>query len=153
LWAEQCARNPKDNPNMIIEEKVFELPSEDQHKLQIVEIGELRTFETAYGEKEKFAIKILVLDQKSEKDGSPLHVFLNVSPSIGHKATLCKFCRRLKLNLDKQFDTEDLIGINFVASIAHNEGTGNNAGKTFANLVIDTVRPLTVGLGKAVETV
>jgi hypothetical protein len=138
---------------MIIEEKVYELPSEDQHKLQVVEIGELRTFETAYGEKEKFAIKILVLDQKSEKDGSPLHVFLNVSPSIGQKATLGKFCRRLKLNLDKQFDTEDLIGINFVASIAHNEGTGNNAGKTFANLVIDTVRPLTAGLGKAVETV
>ena len=127
---------------MIIEEKVFELPSEDQHKLEIVEIGEMKKFETAYGEKEKFAIKILVLDQKAEKDGSDLNVFLNVSPSIGQKATLGKFCRRLKLNLDKQFDTEELIGIKFLASIAHNEGTGNSAGKTFANLVIDTVRPL-----------
>ncbi len=127
---------------MIIEEKVFELPSEDQHKLEIVEIGEMKKFETAYGEKEKFAIKIKVLDQKAEKDGSDLNVFLNVSPSIGQKATLGKFCRRLKLNLDKQFDTEELIGIKFLASIAHNEGTGNSAGKTFANLVIDTVRPL-----------
>ena len=136
---------------MIIEEKVFELPSEDQHKLEIVEIGEMKKFETAYGEKEKFAIKILVLDQKAEKDGSNLYVSLNVSPSIGQKATLGKFCRRLKLNLDKQFDTEELIGIKFLASIAHNEGTGNSAGKTFANLVIDTVRPLSAKA--TVETV
>jgi hypothetical protein len=127
---------------MLIEEKIYELPSEDQHKLEIVEIGELKKFETAYGEKEKFAIKIRVLDQKAEKDGGELYLYLNVSPSIGVKATLGKFCRRLKLNLDKQFDTEELIGIKFLASIAHNEGTGNNAGKTFANLVIDTVRPL-----------
>jgi hypothetical protein len=136
---------------MIIEEKVFELPSEDQHKLEIVEIGEMKKFETAYGEKEKFAIKIKVLDQKAEKDGSDLNVFMNVSPSIGQKATLGKFCRRLKLNLDKQFDTEELIGIKFLASIAHNEGTGNSAGKTFANLVIDTVRPLSAKA--TVETV
>jgi hypothetical protein len=136
---------------MIIEEKVFELPSEDQHKLEIVEIGEMKKFETAYGEKEKFAIKIRVLDQKAEKDGSDLNVFLNVSPSIGQKATLGKFCRRLKLNLDKQFDTEELIGIKLLASIAHNEGTGNSAGKTFANLVIDTVRPLSAKA--TVETV
>lgn len=136
---------------MLIEEKIYELPSEDQHKLEIVEIGELKKFETAYGEKEKFAIKIRVLDQKAEKDGSDLNVFLNVSPSIGQKATLGKFCRRLKLNLDKQFDTEELIGIKFLASIAHNEGTGNSAGKTFANLVIDTVRPLSAKA--TVETV
>ena len=136
---------------MLIEEKIYELPSEDQHKLEIVEIGELKKFETAYGEKEKFAIKIRVLDQKAEKDGSDLTVFLNVSPSIGQKATLGKFCRRLKLNLDKQFDTEELIGIKFLASIAHNEGTGNSAGKTFANLVIDTVRPLSAKA--TVETV
>jgi len=137
---------------MIIEEKVYELPSEDQHKLQIVEIGEMKKFETAYGEKEKFAIKVKVLDQKAEKDGSDLNVFLSVSPSIGVKSTLGKFCRRLKLNLDKQFDTEELVGLGFIASIAHNEGTGNNAGKTFANIVIDTVRPLS-NAKATVETV
>jgi hypothetical protein len=58
----------------------------------------------------------------------------------------------LKLNLDKQFDTEELVGLGFVASIAHNEGTGNNAGKTFANIVIDTVRPLSTAKA-TVETV
>jgi hypothetical protein len=137
---------------MIIEEKVYELPSEDQHKLQIVEIGEMKKFETAYGEKEKFSIKVKVLDQKAEKDGNDLYVYLSVSPSIGPKSTLGKFCRRLKINLDKKFDTEDLINFGFIASIAHNEGTGNNAGKTFANIVIDTVRPLSTAKA-TIETV
>ena len=137
---------------MIIEEKIYELPSEDQHKLQIVEIGEMKKFETAYGEKEKFAIKVKVLDQKAEKDGNDLYVYLNVSPSIGVKATLGKFCRRLKLNLDKKFETDELVGLGFIANIAHNEGTGNNAGKTFANIVIDTVRPLSAAKA-TVETV
>ena len=128
---------------MIIEQKVYELPSEDQHKLEIVEIGELKTFETQYGEKQKFAIKILVSDQKAEKDGSNLYVSLNVSPDItATKATLLRFLKRLKINVGKSFDPEELIGVKFRAAIAHNEGTGNNVGKTFANLVIDTVAPL-----------
>jgi len=129
---------------MIIEQKVYELPSEDQHKLQIVEIGELKKFETQFGTKEKFAIKILVTDQKAEKDGGDMHVFLSVTPDItATKATLVRFLKRLKVNVGKSFDPEELVGLNFRASIAHNEGTGNNAGKTFANLVIDTVAPLT----------
>ena len=66
---------------MIIEEKTYELPSEDQHKLQIVEIGEMKKFETAYGEKEKFAIKVKVLDQKAEKDGNDLYVYLTSAPA------------------------------------------------------------------------
>jgi len=136
---------------MIIEEKVYELPSEDQHKLQIVEIGEMKIFKTTYGEKEKFSIKVKVLDQKAE-EGNDLYVYLSVSPSIGVKSTLGKFCRRLKINLDKKFDTEDLISFGFIANIAHNEGTGNNAGKTFANIVIDTVRPLSTAKA-TVETV
>lgn len=135
---------------MIIEEKVYELPSEDSHRLEVVEIGELKKYETQYGTKEKFTIKIKVLDQKSTT-GEDLHVFLTVSPSIGAKATLGKFLRRLKLNVTGKFDVDELVGFKFKAAIAHNAGEGNNAGKTFANLVIETVAPLTAGKPQPVE--
>src|SRR5258708_4219402 len=135
---------------MIIEEKVYELPSEDQHRLEVVEIGEMKKIETSYGVKDKFAIKIKVLDEKSSK-GEDLYTYLNVSPSIGAKATLGKFARRLKLNVQGKFDVDELIGLKFRASIAHNEGTGQSAGKIFANLVIDTVALLTAPKPQPVE--
>ena len=135
---------------MIIAEKVYELPSEDQHKLEVVEIGEMKQIETSYGVKDKFGIKIKVLDEKDSK-GQDLYTYLNVSPSTGVKATLGKFLRRLKLNVQGQVDTDELVGLKFRASIAHNPGTGNNAGKTFANIVIDTVAPLTAPKPQATE--
>ncbi len=135
---------------MIIEEKIYELPSEDQHRLEVVEIGEMKKIETSYGVKDKFAIKIKVLDEKSS-EGEDLYTYLNVSPSIGVKATLGKFARRLKLNVQGKFDVDELVGIKFRASIAHNEGTGNSAGKIFANIVIDTVAPLTASKPQPVE--
>lgn len=135
---------------MIIQEKIYELPSEDQHRLEIVEIGEIKQIETSYGVKDKFAIKIKVLDEKSSK-GEDLHTYLNVSPSIGIKSTLGKFMRRLKLNVQGKVDVDELVGLKFRASIAHNPGTGNSAGKTFANIVIDTVLPLTAAKPQPVE--
>jgi hypothetical protein len=135
---------------MIIEERIYELPSEDQHRLEVVEIGEVKKYETAFGTKDKFTIKIKVLDEKSST-GDDLHVFLTVSPSIGMKATLGKFMRRLKLNVQGKVDVDELIGLKFRASIAHNEGTGASAGKTFANLVIDTVAPLNAPKPQPVE--
>ena len=126
---------------MIIEKKVYELASEGSHKLEIVEIGELKTYETVHGKLTKFTIKVKVLDQKATKDGSDLYVFLTVSPSIGVKATLGKFLRRLKFNVTDKFDVDDLIEVQFRSHIAYNEGTGNNVGTTFANIVIDTVTP------------
>ena len=131
-----------DKTKMIIEEKVYELPTEDSHRLEVVEIGEIKKYETSYGVKDKFTIKIKVLDEKSSV-GEDLHVFLTVSPSIGVKATLGKFLRRLKLDVTGKVDMDELVGFKFKASIAHNEGTGQSAGKTFANLVIDTVAPMT----------
>ncbi len=139
-----------DQTKMIIAEKVYELPSEDQHKLEVVEIGEMKQIETSYGVKDKFGIKIKVLDEKDSK-GQDLYTYLNVSPSTGVKATLGKFLRRLKLNVQGQVDTDELVGLKFRASIAHNPGTGNNAGKTFANIVIDTVAPLTAPKPQATE--
>ncbi len=139
-----------DQTKMIIAEKIYELPSEDQHKLEVVEIGEMKQIETSYGVKDKFGIKIKVLDEKDSK-GQDLYTYLNVSPSTGVKATLGKFLRRLKLNVQGQVDTDELVGLKFRASIAHNPGTGNNAGKTFANIVIDTVAPLTAPKPQATE--
>jgi hypothetical protein len=135
---------------VIIEEKVYELPSEDQHRLEVVEIGEMKQIETSYGVKDKFAIKVLVLDEKDSK-GEALYTYINVSPSIGVKSTLGKFARRLKLNVQGKFDSDELVGIKFRASIVHNEGTGNSAGKTFANIVIDTVTPATAPKPQPVE--
>jgi hypothetical protein len=135
---------------MIIEERIYELPSEDQHRLEVVEIGEVKKYETAFGTKDKFTIKIKVLDEKSST-GDDLHVFLTVSPSIGIKSTLGKFMRRLKLNVQGKVDVDELVGLKFRASIAHNPGTGNSAGKTFANIVIDTVLPLTAAKPQPVE--
>ena len=99
-----------------------------------------------------FTIKVKVLDEKSS-EGEDLHVFLTVSPSIGVKATLGKFLRRLKLNVEGKVDMDELIGVKFKAAVAHNEGTGASAGKTFANLVIDTVAPLTATKPAPVEQV
>jgi hypothetical protein len=149
---EQCVSLPiqRTIPNMIIQEKIYELPSEDQHRLEIVEIGEIKQIETSYGVKDKFAIKIKVLDEKSSK-GEDLHTYLNVSPSIGIKSTLGKFMRRLKLNVQGKVDVDELVGLKFRASIAHNPGTGNSVGKTFANIVIDTVLPLTTAKPQPVE--
>jgi hypothetical protein len=136
---------------MIIEQKVYELPSEDTHRLEVVEIGEMKKIETSYGTKDKFGIKIKVLDEK-DSEGNDLYTYLNVSPSIGVKATLGKFLRRLKLNVEGKVDMDELVGFKFKAAIAHNEGTGASAGKTFANIVIDTVAPLTTK-PQPVETV
>lgn len=140
------------NQKMIIEEKVYELPSEDSHRLEVVEIGKLKKYETAFGVKDKFTIKIKVSDQK-DSEGEDMHVFLTVSPSIGVKATLGKFLRRLKLDVTGKVDMDELVGFKFKANIAHNEGTGQSAGKTFANLVIDTVAPLTASKPAPVEQV
>ena len=52
---------------MLIEQKVYELPSENTHQLEIVAIGEKKIIETSYGSKEKFGIKIKVSDEKSTK--------------------------------------------------------------------------------------
>jgi hypothetical protein len=135
---------------MIIEEKVYELPEKGQHKLEIVEIGAMKQIETSYGVKDKFGIKIKVLDQK-DSAGLDLYTYLNVSPSIGAKATLGKFARALKLNVQGKLDSDELVGLKFKAFIAHNEGTGQSAGKTFANVVIDTVEPLIAPKPQAVE--
>lgn len=127
---------------MIIEKKVFEIPSEDSHKLEIVEIGELKKYETPFGTKEKFTIKMKVLDEKATT-GEDLHVFLNVAPSIGTKATLGKFLRRLKLDVTGKVDIDELVGFKFKGNVTHNPGTGTHEGTTFANLIIETVQPLT----------
>jgi hypothetical protein len=129
----------KDKQNMIIQEKIYEIPSEDNHKLEIIEIGEKKIYDTKFGKQEKFTLKIKVLDQKAE-DGSDLYVFLTVSPSIGAKATLGKFVRRLGFNTQGSFDVDELVGVKFSAPIAHNKGTGDNAGKTYANVGIDFVK-------------
>ena len=70
---------------------------------------------------------------------------LNASPLIGPpKSTLTKFLKRLGVDITGAVEMDDLVGFKFKAAIAHNEGTGASAGKTFANLVIDTVAPLRV---------
>ena|ERR1035437_2508313 len=115
---------------MIIQEKVFELPTEEQHSLTIVEVKDLGVVETAFGSKEKLSIKIEVSDQKSES-GEPIYVFINASKSIGEKSTLGKFLRKLGINLQGSFDMDDLIGFKFRAVIEHNTATN---GKTYANV-------------------
>lgn len=115
---------------MIIQEKVFELPTEEQHKLTIVEYKDLGVVETLYGNKEKVSIKIEVTDQKA-KNGEPIYVFVNASKSIGEKSTLGKFLRKLGINPGGQFDMDDLIGFEFRAVIEHNVAPN---GKTYANV-------------------
>jgi hypothetical protein len=126
---------------MIIEKKVYELPSDTMHKFEIVEIGELKDYNTARGVVKKFTIKILVTDQKAQ-DGSDLYVFITATPSIGVKAMLGKFLRRLKINVDKPVDMDELVGFKFEGLIIYNEGEGAHAGTTFANISTESVKPL-----------
>jgi len=148
----KATRKGQTNMGITVEEKVYELPSEDSHRLEVVKIGELKTIQTSYGPKEKFSITIKVLDEVDSK-GEPLNVFMNVSPSIGVKATLGKFLRRLKWNLTGKVQMDDLLGTKFKATVAHNAGTGDSAGKTFANILVDSVVPMSARGPAPVETV
>ena len=125
---------------MLIERKVYELPTEDQHALKVIEIGEMKKVQTKFGVKDKFTVKIEVLDQKSTESDDPIYVFQTFSPSIGEKAQLGKFLRRLGFNTSEgTFEMDDILGFRFTATIVHNEGTG---GVTYANLVIETAKAL-----------
>jgi hypothetical protein len=136
---------------MIIEKVVYELPSDTMHKFEIVEVGELKPYNTQRGVVQKFTIKILVSDQK-DKDGKDIYVFITATPSIGPKATFGRFMRRLKLDVSSRIDSDELIGLKFEGTIVYNEGEGAHAGTTFANVVLDTVKPL-VHKSVAVEQV
>jgi hypothetical protein len=115
---------------LIIEEKVYELPTEEEHALTIVEVTDLGAVETNFGTKEKISIKIDVTDQKT-KTGDNIYVFVTAAKSIGEKSTLGKFLRKLGINPQKSFDMDDLIGFKFRAVIEHNVATN---GKTYANV-------------------
>lgn len=124
--------------SMIIAEKIFELPTEDTHKLEIVEVRDMGVIATAFGDKEKINIRILVTDQKAS-DGSNIFVSVFAAKSIGPKSTLGKFLRKLGFNTTGQFDMDDLIGFKFSAVIEHNEAAN---GKTYANVgsIVKTTR-------------
>lgn len=125
---------------MLIERKVFELPTEEQHNLKVIEIGELKKVQTKFGVKDKFTVKFEVLDQKSEEGDEPLYVFQTFAPSIGDKSILGKFLRRLGFNTSEgTFEMDDLLGFRLSAAITHNEGTNGN---TYANIVVETVKAL-----------
>jgi hypothetical protein len=115
---------------MIIQEKVYELPTEETHSLTIIEYKDLGVVETLYGKKEKVSLKIEVTDQKGE-DGSPIYVFVNAAKSIGPKSTLGIFLRKIGVNVQGQVDMDDLVGYKFHAVIEHN--TAPN-GKVYANV-------------------
>ena len=115
---------------LIIQDKVYELPTEEQHSLTIVEYKDLGVVETNFGDKEKVSIKVEVTDQKAE-NGEPIYVFVNATKSIGVESTLGKFLRKLGLNVQGSFDLDDLVGFKFRAVIEHNVGDN---GKTYANI-------------------
>jgi hypothetical protein len=127
---------------MKIERKKFEVPTEDIHSLKVVEIGEIKEVQTPYGPKDKFNVKIEVLDQKATENDEPIYIFQSFAPSIGEKAILGKFLRRLGFNTTEEFEMDDLLGFKFSAAITHN--TGKN-GNLYANLVIETVKALKQG--------
>ena len=133
---------------MIIEEKVYELPTEEEHALTIVEVRDLGPVETNFGTKDKISIKIDVTDAKTEK-GENIYVFVTAAKSLGEKATLGKFLRKLGFTPGKQFDMDDLIGFKFNAIIEHSVGTN---GKKYAN-VGSIVKKRTTVRPTAVESV
>lgn len=116
---------------MIIEEKIYHLPTADAHNLQVTEIKDLGEVQTSYGPKEKLSIKILVTDEKGP-DGSPINVFITCGKSIGAKSTLGKFLRANGISTQGQVNLDELIGFKFRAVIEHNKSETN--GKTYANV-------------------
>lgn len=127
---------------MKIEKKVYELPTEDIHSLKIVEIGELKKVQTQFGVKDKFTVKIEVLDQKDSKTDETLFVFGNFSPSLGEKAVLGKFLRRLGFDTSGTFEMDDTLGFKFTAMLTHNPSSNGN---TYANIVPGTEKALKQG--------
>lgn len=131
---------------MLIERKQYELPTEDVHQLKVVEIGELKKVQTKFGIKDKFTVKVEVLDQKSEESpDEPILVFATFAPSLGEKSNLAKFLKRLGYNFSEgTFEMDDILGVRFSAAITHNEGSNGN---TYANLVTETIKPSKVAGG------
>ena len=127
---------------MLIEKKQYELPTEDIHMLAAVDIGEVKKVQTQYGAKDKFTIKFEVLDQKDSKTDETLYVFGNFSPSLGDKAVLGKFVRRLGFDTAQPFDTDDLLGLKFSAMLTHNQSSNGN---THANIVPGTEKVIRQG--------
>ena len=127
---------------MLIEKKKFELPTEDIHSLKVIEIGEIKKVQTKFGIKDKFTVKIEVIDQKATESDEPIYVFGNFSPSIGDKAVLGKFLRRLGFDTTGTFEMDDLLGFRFSAMLTHNESSNGN---TYANIVPGTEKALKQG--------
>lgn len=122
---------------MKIERKKYELPTEDIHSLKVIEIGEVKKVQTKFGPKDKFTVKIEVLDQKSTEGDETILVFQSFAPSLGDKATLGKFLRRLGFDTTGEIEMDDLLGFRFSAMLTHNVGS---TGDTYANIVIETVK-------------
>ena len=124
---------------MLIERKVYELPTVAQHNLKVIEIGEMKKVQTKFGLKDKFTVKFEVCDQKTEAGDEPILVFQTFAPSVGDKSNLGKFLRKLGFDTSSgDFEMDDLLGFKFTAFLAHNKGTGD---AVYANIVIDTVQP------------
>jgi hypothetical protein len=125
--------------DIVIEHKVYELPTAELHTARITRIEDLGVVKSElYGDQEKVKLHYLITDAKSSK-GEELFVFETCSKSIGEKARLGKRLRSLGVNTDKSagpVHMKDIVGMDVTIGVVHN----TKGDKTYAN--IDYVAPL-----------
>jgi hypothetical protein len=119
--------------DVVIEQKEFELPTEDQHLLELTTVTNLGKQKTKFGEKLRVRFSFTVLDQKAS-DGGDLLVFKSMTQSLHPDSDLFKFLGMLGIDASdkKNFNVTKLIGTRFLAELTHNKA--KTGPKIYANI-------------------
>jgi hypothetical protein len=116
--------------SIVVEPKVYELPSAELHTALITKVEDLGIVESElYGNQHKVKIHYKITDEKSSK-GEDLFVFETCSVSLGEKARLGKRLRALGVDTDGKVDLAEIVGFQVNAGVIHNK----KGEKTYANI-------------------
>lgn len=118
------------NINVKQQEKVWPICPAYTGAAIIVDATELKTYETEYGQKQKFRL-LIELDIKDEKGQNWIVSTSPMTPSANEKSALTKFCKSIGVDTSvKDFELEQLQDKPIHVIVEHQEYNG----KTYANV-------------------
>lgn len=125
----------------------YELVSEGMHGAVIADVEDLGMVDTDFGKKHK--AMIVYFTDEDDSTGKQKRMFQRFTVSLNAKATFVKILGQLgvKIEANKDVDTEALIGKQVQLLVSHSDGQGASAGKRYANITAIT-KPT---LGQRVE--
>lgn len=115
---------------IIVEPKVYELPSAEQHIATITRVDDLGIVDSKmYGKQHKVRFVYTLEDQRDSK-GEEMQVFETMAASIGEKSRLGKRLRSIGVDTSKALDITEVKGFRVYLGIIHNK----QGDKTYANV-------------------